>query len=51
MADSCRDMIGEASGRGSDVHGSGRLMRTGQVSPYREGSCTSDGLSGDAPMQ
>jgi len=51
VADRCRDMRGEASRGGSDVHGSGTLIWTGQVSPYRKGSCTLNGLSGDAPMQ
>ena len=36
---------------GGDVRGTGVLTWTGQVSLYRKGSCTSDGMSGIAPMQ
>ncbi len=44
-------MRDEVSGRGGDVHGSRARTWAGQVSPYRDPSCTVKKLSDDAPTE
>jgi hypothetical protein len=44
-------MRDEVGGRGDDVHDSRTGTWAGQVSPYRDPSCTAKNLSEGAPME